>query len=136
MHEAIRIESLPVLRPAAERVVIEKQYESLRWGTYVEGRRFADTHDAIQYAAVVAERERRQVEVVHTEPRGWALLGTVEFRPDLAEEDDQPEDLEELHECPACNAVQAPEESALGVFGSRIHHRCRACGWQWSQHAV
>lgn len=31
--------------------------------------------------------------------------------------------------CPACTN-QGP--SMLGKLGSLAHHRCQACGWQWS----
>ena len=36
-------------------------------------------------------------------------------------------------ECPACGREDTPEVAALGVLGSRLHCKCRACGTMYSR---
>lgn len=36
--------------------------------------------------------------------------------------------------CPGCDTIETP--TLLGELGSRVHVRCRDCGWTWSMSAA
>lgn len=46
------------------------------------------------------------------------------------------EQLDTELECPHCGAPQSMLACVLGQWGSRIHHRCRHCGGEWSEQTI